>query len=654
MSNKKTSPVKQPSHKVPVSIPLVDNSRVIQRRLFWLLSLAAFLLFSPTIQHGFVLDDLAVIQDNRFVHEGFGGIPDLFSTFYWKGFWDANAGLYRPLSMIMFAIEWAFSPDNPQIHHFVNVLLYALTIGLLFKLLLKLLPGYSVWVSFAITLIFMVHPSHTEVVANIKSRDEILCFLFFLLTFLSLLKARAGKPIDAVKTALLFFACLLSKEAGIMYLPIFGLYFWMVKKEALGSVLKKSLPLILITGTWLILHQMVIHSDPTPPIHYTYHDNSLVACEGGSRYATGIGILGRYILESIVPYNLSYDYSYNQIPCLSFTSLPVIGTLLILTLSTLIVVKTRKTKPEIAFGILFFFISITLVSNIFSLIGTTYANRLIYAPSLGIIMAIVIAVFTLFKIQQTEKWQSAGVLFSVLAGVIFSIQTIQRNKAWESNSTLFTADVQNSPNSARVHFNYGVLKMDTDQLDSIGARQQLLLAASSFKKAVSIDSLDAGSYTNLGVSCYRLNEFEQSIQYTNKAIALNPNDLSLYGNLGDAYFIVKDYDRASIALKKGIQDKNATSTNYKNYGISLFNLKRYPEATTIFKKGVQKFPDDMEMASNLGNSYGAAANYEEAGKVFETIYNKDPSNMNVLRLMLISYEQAGNKEKVAQYSVFLK
>ena len=650
MSKKKTSSPTQLSHKVAATTPLVDTSRQIQRRLFWLLSLSAFLLFSPTIRHGFVLDDLAVIQNNRFVHEGFSGIPDLFSTFYWKGFWDANAGLYRPLSMVMFAIEWAFSPDNPGIHHFVNVLLYALTIGLLFKLLLKLLPTYSVWVSFAITLIFLVHPSHTEVVANIKSRDEILCFLFFILTFSSLLKARVGKPADTIKTALLFFACLLSKEAGIMYLPIFGLYFWMVKKESIISVSKKILPLILITGAWLILHQMVIHSDPTPPIQYTYHDNSLLACESGSRYATGIGILGRYILESIAPFNLSYDYSYNQLPCLNFTSLPVIGTLIAVILSVLIVARTRKTKPEIAFGILFFFITIGLVTNIFSLIGTTYANRLVYAPSLGIIMTFVIAIFTLFKAHQTEKWQSGGVLFSVIAGIIFSIQTTQRNKVWESNTTLFTADVQNSP---RVHFNYGVLQMNTDQIDSIGAQQQLLRAVSSFKKAIFIDSLDAGSYTNLGVASYRLNRFEQSIHYTSKAITLNPNDLSLYGNLGDAYFIVKDYDRASKALKKGILDKNATSTNYKNYGISLFNLKRYKEAITVFKKGLGKFPDDTEMASNLGNSYGAAGNYEEAGQVFETIYTNDPSNMNILRLMLISYEQAGNKEKVAQYSPFL-
>lgn len=645
---------KQLSQKASAVIPLIDNSNVIRRRFFWMLSIAAFLLFAPTIQHGFVLDDLAVIENNRFVQEGFGGIPDLFSTFYWKGFWDANAGLYRPLSMVMFAIEWAFSPNNPGIHHFVNVLLYALTIGLLFKLLLKLLPSYSVWVSFAIALIFMLHPSHTEVVANIKSRDEILCFLFFLLTFLSLLKARSGKPIDAVKTAFLFFACLLSKEAGIMYLPILGLYFWMVKKESFVPVLKKMLPLILIAVTWLILHQLVIHADPTPPIQYTYHDNSLLACENGSRYATGIGVLGRYILENITPFSLSYDYSYNQLPCLSYTSLPVIGTLLVIILSSLIVLKTRKSKPEIAFGILFFFITIALVTNIFSLIGTSYANRLIYAPSLGIIISFVIGIFTLFKAQQTEKWQSGAVLTSVLIGILFSVQTIKRNKVWESNTTLFTADVQNSLNSARVQFNYGVLKMNSDQQDSLAIRQELLLAASSFKKAISIDSLDAGSYTNLGVTYYRLNQFEKSVLYTQKAIALNPNDTSLYGNLGDAYFSLKDYNKASNALKIAISWKNASAALYKRYGISLFNLKRYKQAIAVFKNGLQKFPDDTEMASNLGNSYGASANYTEAAQIFETIYNKDSSNINALRLLILSYEQAGNQAKVAQYSVFLK
>jgi Flp pilus assembly protein TadD len=654
MPKKNTSSSKQSSQKTAAAVPLIDNSLVIQRRLFWILSIAAFLLFAPTIGHGFVLDDLAVIENNKFVQEGFGGIPDLFSTFYWKGFWDANAGLYRPLSMVMFAIEWAISPNNPALHHFINVLLYALTIGLLFKFLLKLLPGYSVWVSFAVTLIFMVHPSHTEVVANIKSRDEILCFLFFLLTFLSLLKAGSGKSMDLVKPALLFLACLLSKEAGIMYLPVFGLYFWMIKKESAFSAFRKLVPLIVIAGVWLILHQLVIHSDPTPPIQYTYHDNSLVACENGSRYATGIGILGRYLLETVAPFNLSYDYSYNQLPCLSFTSPPVIATLAAVVLLGLVVVKTRKSKPEIGFGILFFFISIALVTNIFSLIGTTYANRLIYAPALGIILSVVLVLFTLFKAEQVSKWQSGAVFTSLVIGILFAVQTIQRNRVWESNTTLFTADLENSPNSARVQFNYGVVIMNAAGDGSSANKNQLQLAASSFKKAISIDSLDLNSFTNLGVVEYRLNQFDQSVLYTQKAIALNPKDTSLYGNLGDAYFALKDYQKAVNTLKPVTRWKNATSGHHKRYGISLFNLKRYEEAIAAFKKGLQKYPNDTEMASNLGNTYGAATKYTEAGQTFEGIYNKDTLNTNALRLMIISYEQAGNREKVAQYSPLLK
>jgi Tfp pilus assembly protein PilF len=654
MSKKNTSSAKQLSQKATAVIPEIDHSMVIRRRLFWLLSVAAFLLFAPTIGHGFVLDDLAVIENNKFVQEGFGGIPDLFSTFYWKGFWDANAGLYRPLSMVMFAIEWAISPNNPSIHHFINVLLYALTIGLLFKLLLKLLPGYSVWVSFAIALLFLVHPSHTEVVANIKSRDEILCFLFFLLTFLSLLKAKSGKPMDLLKPALLFFACLLSKEAGIMYLPIFGLYFWMIKKEPVFSSFKKLVPLIVIAGVWLILHQFVIHSDPTPPIQYTYHDNSLVACGDGSRFATGIGILGRYLLETVAPFNLSYDYSYNQLPCLSFTSLPVIITLVVVILLALIVIKTRKSKPEIGFGILFFFISIALVTNIFSLIGTTYANRLIYAPSLGIILSLVLIIFTLFKAEQTSKWQSGAVLASMVIGILFAVKTIHRNKAWESNTTLFTADLQNSPNSARVQFNYGVVIMNEAGEGSSANKDQLQLAVSSFKKAISIDSLDVNSFTNLGVVEYRLNQFDQSILYTQKAIALSPNDTSLFGNLGDAYFALNDYQKTVNSLKRVTYWKDATSGHYKRYGISLFNLKRYEESIAAFQKGLQKYPNDTEMASNLGNTYGAAAKYTEAAQTFEGIYTKDTLNTNALRLMIISYEQAGNRKKVAQYGPRLK
>lgn len=147
--------------------------------LGWILAIVTFILYTQTIGYGFVLDDAAVIEKNKFVQQGFGGIGDIFSTFYWQGYTTINDGIYRPLSLFMFAVEWQILPNQPILHHTINVLLYSLSIALLFKLLKYYFSSYSIWVSFFITLLFAVHPIHTEVVTNIKSRDEILCFLFF-------------------------------------------------------------------------------------------------------------------------------------------------------------------------------------------------------------------------------------------------------------------------------------------------------------------------------------------------------------------------------------------------------------------------------------------------------------------------------------------
>ena len=71
-----------------------------------LIGVLSILVYANTLHHGFVLDDTAVIENNKFVKAGVKGIPDILSTFYWQGYWDSNAGLYRPLSLISFAIEY--------------------------------------------------------------------------------------------------------------------------------------------------------------------------------------------------------------------------------------------------------------------------------------------------------------------------------------------------------------------------------------------------------------------------------------------------------------------------------------------------------------------------------------------------------------------
>ena len=81
-------------------------------------------------------------------------------------------------ALAMFAIEWSISPNNTWLGHFINLITYIFCGIILFKLLQKLLPQLHHFVIVGSVLLFIAHPIHTEVVGNIKSRDELLCFLF--------------------------------------------------------------------------------------------------------------------------------------------------------------------------------------------------------------------------------------------------------------------------------------------------------------------------------------------------------------------------------------------------------------------------------------------------------------------------------------------
>ena len=149
------------------------------------LAILAFLLFGNTIYNGYVLDDVMVIKDNIIVPQGMKMIPDILSTLRLEGYANMS-NEYRPISLVMFATECDLSrwltpdkgPFNASIHHFFNVVVFAGCIIALFMFLNKLFNKERRAVALIATLLFAMHPIHTEVVANIKSRDELCCFFF--------------------------------------------------------------------------------------------------------------------------------------------------------------------------------------------------------------------------------------------------------------------------------------------------------------------------------------------------------------------------------------------------------------------------------------------------------------------------------------------
>ena len=184
----------------------------------FLLFTASVLLYANTFQHGYVLDDEAVLAQNQLVKKGMGGVAELLHTPYWFGYNGSKDG-YRPVSLVLFAVEWQIFGDNASAFHVFNVLWYAATVVLLFLTLRRWFGGQWPYFPLFVTLLFMAHPIHTEVVANIKSRDELLSFFFFTASLFYLKgyvdQLRLKKLIPAL---ICFFLAVLSKENSVMLL----------------------------------------------------------------------------------------------------------------------------------------------------------------------------------------------------------------------------------------------------------------------------------------------------------------------------------------------------------------------------------------------------------------------------------------------------
>ena len=155
----------------------------------------AFIIYALGISNNYTADDHFVTDQNDVIKSGLAGIPTILSTDYLYGYDHGviSGPVYRPTSLIMFDLEWNLFPDNPHIFHFMNVLLFAITCWILFLLLCHLyeqkFKTLGMLFPFICAILYAAHPIHTEVVDNIKSRDEILCFLFGILSIFFVVKS---------------------------------------------------------------------------------------------------------------------------------------------------------------------------------------------------------------------------------------------------------------------------------------------------------------------------------------------------------------------------------------------------------------------------------------------------------------------------------
>jgi hypothetical protein len=344
--------------------------------LHLILFLVPVILYLNTIFNDYALDDSIVITQNIYVKKGLKGIGDIFRTETFTGFFKkkkdlVQGGRYRPLSVASFAIECELWGEKPGLSHLINALLYGGLCIVLFKLLLHLIKNLNpaarnIPVAFIATLLFAVHPIHTEVVANIKGRDELFSGLFFMFSFLYLLKAHETDSVGRLFVSALFlFLALLSKENAIALIPLAILFYLMkAEKKNTHTAIIGSILLLLASSVYLLIRYKVIGGFSGGKSNELMN-NPFLEARNGEKIPTILYTLLLYLKLLVIPYPLTYDYYPYHIALQSWTNPLVIASLLLNLFILFLSIYYFHKNKVISISILFYYILLLPVSNLF-------------------------------------------------------------------------------------------------------------------------------------------------------------------------------------------------------------------------------------------------------------------------------------------------
>ncbi|MCK6648068.1 MAG: tetratricopeptide repeat protein [Bacteroidia bacterium] len=586
-----------------------------------------FFIYGNSFKNEYALDDGIVIIKNEYVQQGLRGVPKIFKTDSYDSFYkqmnakqQLSGGRYRPLSVVTFALEEQFfgngdkeSPSETvtMVRHMLNVTFYILSVIILLQFLRTYIFKENTIIPFLTCLIFLIHPLHTEVVANIKSRDEILSFLFIILTFMKALQYQEVKQTKYLVWSLVFyFFALLSKEYAITLLLLLPLLFYVLLKDTFVGSIKKTIPFIAVAVVYLLIRFSIVGVGSTQE-NTDVLNNPYMFASSSEKLATKIEVLNHYLKLMFYPYPLSSDYSYSTIPYTNFADPKVwfsIGFTLLLIFLTFYFFKKRHI---LSFALAFYLLHLFMISNLVMDIGATMGERLVYHSSFGFALVIAMLFYWFIKKLNAKSQQTALIIFGLLITLPCASIVMERNDAWTNDKKLFTTDAWTVPNSALVNGNAGKAYVDLSEMDANKSMEKELLgkALLHLHRSVKIHDKYVNGYLNLGVVYFKLKNYEKAEEYWHIAQEIYPNNPFLkrnFGVLATTYFNdamkvgSKDVSKAIKGLEKACELDPGNVEYWYNLGGASFTIKDYEKAKQAWTRTLQLKPDHLQAQQGMG------------------------------------------------------
>lgn len=603
-----------------------DSSPV--KWLMIILAAAVLLVNARTINYDYTLDDPFFTKDNPNVSQGLSAIKEFFTHAAYYGVFKNHDASYRPLMLTSFAAEKDLFGFNPHTGHLINLLLFALEVIVLFQLLRRMFLQYSPYIAFFITLLFALHPMHTEVIASIKSRDEIMGLLFAALALWQTLRyVDSGKMQDMLLSAFCFFCALMSKETPISLVVIAPLTVYFFRDVPMAKIVRATIPYIAVAAVYMVMRAMFIESDGEK-VRILVNNNALMAAGTyAEKLATLLFIQLKYLIILVFPHPLSYDYSYNQIPIIGFGNPGSLGAVAVIAGMLYYAVSRFKSRDVFAYCILFYGLSVVITSNLLVDIGATMAERFIFTGSLAFCMALVLLLAKLLKVDLTNiSMNTAKPLFGVMLviSVLYAAKTVARNEAWRDNLALYTTGLETAPNSWRAQYLLGVeyTRSIGKETDPAAKKELYNNAIECFNRSLTILPNNSDVYLLKGYADEFIGNADSAIISYSNTLKLDSSNAQAAVNLGGVFLRKGLLDNAIVVLSRVVAKDSLNSDAWANLGASYGNKGMFKEAEQYYLRSVRLKPDQSpNVFMSMSNIYKFMGDSVNAPK-YRALMNK--------------------------------
>uniref|UniRef100_A0A674A6S7 dolichyl-phosphate-mannose--protein mannosyltransferase n=1 Tax=Salmo trutta TaxID=8032 RepID=A0A674A6S7_SALTR len=640
-------------------------------------ALVALLCFINSYDGDFVFDDSEAIVNNKDLN------PATPLNNIWRNdFWGSNLSSnnshksYRPLTVLTFRLNYLMAGGlHPVGFHVLNIGLHSLISALMIDMFSILIGGlaydgngnrlnHAPKASLLAGLLFAAHPVHTESVAGIVGRADLLCALFFQLSFLTYCRENEEKfSIHWIAVSLLLCAAaMLCKEQGITVLV--GV------SERVKTGLLIRLALLAMGGASLLYARWRIMG--TGPPAFTEVDNPASFAE--NVFLRVINYNYYYSLNAWVllcPWWLCFDWSMGCVPLIKSAFdwrtawLLLLWCFLIGLISQALCSQDSQRRRTLTLGLVLLVVPFLPACNIFFRVGFVIAERVLYLSSAGYCLLL-----------------AYGLLRASLLALlcVYVARCALRSHQWRSEQSLFTSALSVCPLNAKVHYNVGKNLADRGNtsaaikyyreavrlhptyvhaMNNLGnilkERNELVEAEELLAKAVLIQPDFAAAWMNLGIVQNSLKKFKEAEQSYWNAIHFRKKYPDCYYNLGRLYADLNRHLDALNAWRNATVLKPDHSLAWNNMVILLDNTGNLAQAEAIGREALKLLPNDHTIMFSLANVLGKLQKFKESEGFFLQALRINPNAASCHGNLAVLYHRWGKLELAKKhYELSLK